>query len=67
MMTVIYTCLHVKDACAVLVEKNQLLKVCLMCSIFGEKKSLEGSIPHPCQLLLLGDEIMSDSLPIILL
>lgn len=49
-----------------LVEKNQFLKVCLMCSIFGEKKSLEGSIPNPCQLVLLGDEIMGDNWPIML-
>lgn len=31
---------------------------------FWWEKNLEGSIPNPCQLLLLGDEIMGDSLPL---
>lgn len=60
----LYRCLHVGDVCAVSGEKSVFES--LMCSIFGEKKVFEGSIPNPCQLVLLGDEIMGDNWPIML-
>lgn len=41
MVKFIYRYLHVKDVCAVLVEKKHLLKICIMCPILGEKNILQ--------------------------